>query len=289
MALNARRGAVLVTGCSSGIGRASAARLATDGWTVYATARRPEAIVELEALGCRTEALDVTDEGSMASAVARIEHEHGSVAALVNNAGFGQQGPMEETPLPAVRQQFEVNLFGPMRLCQLVLPGMRRRGAGRIVNVSSMGGRLTFPGGSAYHGSKYALEAVSDVLRWEVAPFGIGVTVVEPGPTLTDYGEAALVSMEHLGSATDGSDGSYGSFTGSIRGALEATFRGAGLEGASRAEDVAEAIAVALATDPAPTRVVVGAMAEQLIALRATSSDEAWDRVLESMYQRPLP
>lgn len=286
MAMSAGRGAVLVTGCSSGIGRATAARLAADGWLVYATARHPAAIADLEALGCRTLALDVSEEGSMTAAVARIEDEHGSVAVLVNNAGFGQQGPIEDTPLEAVRQQFEVNLFGPMRLCQLVLPGMRLAGAGRIVNVSSMGGRLTFPGGGAYHGSKYALEAVSDVLRWEVAPFGIGVTLVEPGPTLTEYGEAALSSMEQLEAA---GDGPYARFTASIRGALEGTFRGAGLEGASTPPDVAGAIVESLTTTPAPTRIVVGAMAQQLIELRASSTDEAWDEILESMYQRPSP
>jgi NAD(P)-dependent dehydrogenase (short-subunit alcohol dehydrogenase family) len=278
--------AALVTGCSSGIGRATAERLTTDGYTVYATARRPEAIADLAAAGCRTIALDVTDEASMAAAVAHVEAEHGAVAVLVNNAGFGQQGPLEDTPIDAVREQFEVNVFGPMRLCQLVLPAMRRAGAGRIVNVSSMGGRLTFPGGSAYHGSKYALEAVSDVLRWEVAPFGIGVTIVEPGPTLTEYGEAALASMDRAG--LDGA-GPYGTFTASIRGALEGTFRGAGLEGASTPADVADAIAGSLATDPAPTRVVVGPMAQQLVELRLTSSDEAWDQILETMYQRPTP
>jgi NAD(P)-dependent dehydrogenase (short-subunit alcohol dehydrogenase family) len=284
-------GAALVTGCSSGIGRATALRLVADGYTVYATARRLDTLSgggETDGVGngWRPLQLDVTEEASMAAAVAAIEAEHGSVAVLVNNAGFGQQGPLEETPLDAVRHQFEVNLFGPMRLCQLVLPGMRRVGSGRIVNVSSMGGRLTFPGGSAYHGSKYALEAVSDVLRWEVAPFGIGVTLVEPGPTLTQYGEASLTSMDH-GAIPAGS--AYGSFTASIRGALEATFRGDGLDGASTPDEVAAAIAESLAREPAPTRIVVGAMAEQLVELRTTSSDETWDQILETMYQRPAP
>jgi NAD(P)-dependent dehydrogenase (short-subunit alcohol dehydrogenase family) len=227
--------------------------------------------------------LDVCDESSMQAAVQTVEAEQGHVDVLVNNAGFGQHGALEETPLEALRRQFEVNAFGPLRLCQLVLPGMRRAGAGRIVNVSSMGGRLGFPGGGAYHGSKYALEAFSDALRWEVAGFGIGVTVIEPGPTLSAFGDAALDSLAHL--RETGSP--YAALNASIRAGLEGTFHGEGLAGASTPQDVAQAILQALRTDPAPTRVVVGEMARQLIALRAGGSDEAWDAMLDTMYRRP--
>src|SRR4051794_11950138 len=139
--------AVLVTGCSSGIGHATAELLAARGWTVYATARRPEVLADLEQKGCRTLALDVTDEESMRAAVDAVTEAHGAVGVLVNNAGYSQSGAVESVPLDQARAQFETNVFGLLRMCQLVLPGMRAQGWGKIVNISSMGGRLTFPGG----------------------------------------------------------------------------------------------------------------------------------------------
>src|SRR4051812_17096408 len=157
---------VLITGCSSGIGHATAERLAAAGWTVYATARKPETLADLEGRGCRTLALDVTDEASMQAAVAAVQGEHGAVGALVNNAGYSQSGPIEEVPIEAARRQFETNVFGAMRLTQLVLPGMREQGWGRVVNVSSMGANFTFPGGGWYHATKHALNALSDALRF---------------------------------------------------------------------------------------------------------------------------
>jgi NADP-dependent 3-hydroxy acid dehydrogenase YdfG len=160
--------AVLVTGCSSGIGRATAERLAARGFTVYATARDVERIAALAARGCRVLALDVTDEDSMQAAVGTVVDEQGAVGALVNNAGYSQSGPIEEVPVAEVRRQFETNVFGLVRMCQLVLPGMRAQHHGRIVNVSSMGANFTFPGGGVYHATKYAVEAISDALRFEV-------------------------------------------------------------------------------------------------------------------------
>lgn len=151
--------AVLVTGCSSGIGHATAAHLADQGWTVYATARRAESIADLAEAGCNTLALDVTDEASMRAAVEAVEAAEGAVGVLVNNAGYSQSGAVETVPLDVVRRQFETNVFGLVRMCQLVLPGMRRQSWGKIVNISSMGGRLVFPGGGAYHATKYAVEA----------------------------------------------------------------------------------------------------------------------------------
>src|SRR6266568_1184824 len=187
--------AVLITGCSTGIGRATAEQLAAGGWTVYATARRPEAIGELAGRGCRTLALDVCDEASMRAAVETIERAEGAVGVLVNNAGYGQEGAFEEVPMAEVRRQFETNVFGLVRLTQLVLPGMRRQGWGRIVNLSSMGGRLTFPGGAYYHATKHAVEAFSDALRFESRGFGVRTVIVEPGLILTSFGDAAVDSM----------------------------------------------------------------------------------------------
>src|SRR5919112_6218969 len=200
--------AVLITGCSSGIGWATAERLAEKGWTVYATARDVEAIAPLEERGCRLLPLDVTDEGSMRRAVGEVERAEGAVGVLVNNAGYSQSGAVEEVPMEKVRRQFETNVFGLLRMCQLVLPGMRRQRYGKIVNVSSMGGRLVFPGGGIYHGTKYAVEAISDAMRWEVRSFGVDVILIEPGLIKTEFGETAAHSVTE---ATP-SDGPYADF-----------------------------------------------------------------------------
>jgi NAD(P)-dependent dehydrogenase (short-subunit alcohol dehydrogenase family) len=184
--------AVLITGTSSGIGRATALRLARrPDLTIYATARRVEAISDLAAAGARLLPLDVTDEASMHAAVDAIEAEHGAVGVLVNNAGFGEYGTIEEADLARVRAQFETNVFGLARMCQLVLPGMRAAGVGRIINVGSMAGRLVFPVGGYYHASKYAVEALTDALRFEVAPFGVQVSLIEPGLIRTGFGSTA--------------------------------------------------------------------------------------------------
>ena len=132
--------AVLITGCSSGIGHATAEHLARSGWAVYATGRRPGSLADLADAGCRTLALDVLDEGSMRAAVAEVESEEGAVGVLVNNAGYGQSGAVEAVPLDLVRRNFETNVFGYLRMAQLVLPGMRRQRWGRIVNLSSVDG-----------------------------------------------------------------------------------------------------------------------------------------------------
>src|SRR3954467_7452246 len=202
--------AVLVTGCSSGIGRATAERLAVRGFTVYATARRVESIAGLEAHGCRVLALDVTDEESMQAAVATVVDEQGAVGALVNNAGYSQSGAIEEVPLDEVRRQFETNVFGLVRMCQLVLPAMRAQRFGRIVNVSSMGGRLVFPGGGYYHATKFAVEALSDALRFEVKGFGIDVVLIEPGLIKTEFGTVAV------GSLAEETDGPYAQFNNAV-------------------------------------------------------------------------
>src|SRR5919112_1864694 len=199
--------AVLITGCSSGIGWATAERLVDVGWRVYATARNVAKIAALAQRGCELLSLDVTDEDSMRTAVDEVERREGAVGVLVNNAGYSQSGAVEAVPMEKVRRQFETNVFGLARMCQLVLPGMRRQGFGRIVNISSMGGRLTFPGGGVYHATKHAVEALSDALRFEVAGFGVKVVVIEPGLITTRFGEAAVGSMEGVEDS-----GPYGGF-----------------------------------------------------------------------------
>src|SRR3954453_12421720 len=191
--------AVLITGCSTGIGRATAGHLAQRGYTVYATARKLDDIRDLESHGCRLLPLDVTDEESMTAAVDAVEREQGAVGVLVNNAGYSQSGAVESIPMDAVRRQFETNVFGLVRMCQLVLPRMRAQRWGRIINLSSMGGRLVFPGGGYYHATKCAVEALSDALRFELAGFGVAVVVIEPGLIKTEFGHAAVGSLEPAG------------------------------------------------------------------------------------------
>jgi len=182
---------VLITGCSSGIGRAAARAFHTEEWTVYATARDAADIEDLDNIGCETAALDVTDPTQVEGVVDRILDETGRIDCLVNNAGYGQFGPVEDVPSDVVHQQFDVNLHGPHRLIRAVLPHMREREAGRIINVSSVAGRVVTPGMGVYCASKFALEALTDALRNEVEPFDIEAVLVEPGPVETEFGERA--------------------------------------------------------------------------------------------------
>lgn len=278
--------AVLVTGCSTGIGRATAHRLAAAGWTVYATARRPEQLADLAHAGCRTLTLDVTDESSMAAAVAAVEEAEGAVGVLVNNAGYSQSGAIETVPLPAVRRQFETNLFGAVRLIQLVLPAMRRQRWGRIVNLSSMGGRMTFPGGGYYHATKYALEAISDALRFEVRGFGVDVVVIEPGIIRTEFSRAAVASMEEATSVAG--DGPYDRFEVSVAASTVRTYeRGLLARLGGEPDDVARAIERAITVRRPRPRYLVTPSARLMVATRAVLPDRAWDRMLRGAYPTP--
>lgn len=272
--------AVLITGCSSGIGRSSAELLAEQGWEVYATARRPDAIADLEAKGCRTLALDVTDEKSMVAAVRAVEEEHGAVGALVNNAGYGLHGAVESTSLDDARRQFDTNFFGLVRLTQLVLPAMRKQRRGRIVNMSSMGGKLTFPGGGFYHASKHAVEALSDALRYEVRPFGIDVVVVEPG----------LIKTEFVGNAVDTVDTDdevYGAFNEGIARRIESAYDGPLAKAAVGPEAVARVVAKSLSATRPKTRYIVTPGARMMLVVRRLLPDRAFDAVLRRNYPQP--
>ena len=289
---------VLITGCSTGIGRAAAERFLGRGWTVYATARRPETLNDLAARGARTLALDVTDEDSMRAAVEQVTAAEGSVGVLVNNAGYGQQGPVEDTPMEEVRRQFETNVFGLVRLTQLVLPGMRARGWGRIVNVSSMGGRLTLPGLGFYHASKYAVEAISDALRFEVRPFGIGVSLVEPGPVLTRWADTALGTVgatvhgsrgaEKAHGGTDADDESpYADWNARLAMRVASAYEGPLARLASSPEAVARVIDRAASSAHPRARYVVGPIAHTLTTLKRLLPDGAFDALLRSQYPSP--
>jgi NAD(P)-dependent dehydrogenase (short-subunit alcohol dehydrogenase family) len=273
---------VLITGCSTGIGRATAERLAKNGFTVYATARRPESIEDLRQKGCRTLALDVTDEDSMHAAVQQVEQEQGAIGALVNNAGYSQSGALETVPMDQLRKQFETNVFGLLRMCQLVLPKMREQREGRIVNVSSMGGKLTFPGGGAYHGTKFAVEAVSDVLRFEVAGFGIHVVVVEPGLIRTQFGEAAVGSMSGIDS-----DGPYAKFNAAVAATTAGAYSGPMARLGAGPGAVARTIEKALTKGNPKPRYPVTASARIMLGLHALLPDRGWDAVVGANFPKP--
>jgi NAD(P)-dependent dehydrogenase (short-subunit alcohol dehydrogenase family) len=274
--------AVLIAGCSSGIGEATALRLARGGWTVYATARRPESIEHLAGEGCRTLALDVTDEDSMRAAVEEVTRAQGAVGVLVNNAGYSQGGALEQIPPEAVRRQFETNVLGAIRMAQLVLPGMRAQRWGKIVNVGSMGGRLTLPGGGLYHATKYALEAISDALRFEVRGFGVDVVLIEPGLIVTEFAKNAVAA-----SSQTLVEGPYGEFDAKVAALTVEVYRGPMRHLGGGSETVAKAIERALKRRRAPTRVTVTPSAKLTILQRRLTTDRLWDAMMRTQFPQP--
>lgn len=192
---SAAKRVAIVTGASAGIGKAIVRRLLADGWTVYGGARRVDQMADIAAVGAKVLPLDVTDEASMVSFVDGIAATEGRIDALVNNAGYGSYGAFEDVQLAEARRQFDVNVFGLTRMSQLVLPTMRKQGAGRIVNISSMGGRIWSPFGAWYHATKHSVEVLSDLLSFETAPFGIHTVVIQPGGVATEWGK---IAAEHL-------------------------------------------------------------------------------------------
>ncbi|GIG60102.1 short-chain dehydrogenase/reductase [Longispora fulva] len=267
--------AVLITGCSTGIGRATAERLTASGdWTVYATARDPETLRDLGAAGARVRRLDTTDDESMRAVV---DEAGDSLFGLVNNAGYGEYGVVEELPVEALRRGFETNVVGTVRLCQLALPRMRAAGAGRIVIVGSVGGLFTFPAAAGYHLTKYALESLADALRYEVAPFGVGVTLIQPGLVRTEFGATALRTLAANGAA----DGPYTE----VKSQVETMYRRAFTDPAAGVgpETVAEAIEGALTGERAPSRDLVAAEGPYFVNLRRELGDDGFDGALRTM------
>jgi len=280
--------AVLITGCSSGIGRATALRLKGAGWTVYATARRPESIADLEQAGCRTLALDMTDEDSMRVAVDEVERTEGAVGVLINNAGYSQSGAIETVPLDAVRRQFETNVFGLVRLTQLVLPKMRAQKWGKIVNVGSMGGRLSFPGAGHYHATKHALEAISDALRFELRGFGIDVILLEPGLITTEFGEAATASMAEIqAQSTDNGEDPYAHFNATVGAVTKGAYEGPMRLLGGGPDRVAKVIEKTLRRGRPPARITITPSAKLAIASRRLFTDRAWDAAMRRQFPQP--
>ncbi len=276
-------GPILITGCSTGIGRATALRLVAKGYTVYATARNVDTLAEIAAAGATTLPLDVCDEESMVAAVRAIEQAHGAVGVLINNAGYGQDGAIEEVPMDAVRRQFETNVFGLVRLTQLVLPAMRERRRGRIINISSMGGKLVFPGGGFYHATKFALEAISDALRFEVRGFGIDVVIIEPGGIKTAFGDTYLADTGG-GPANDASP--YATFNAGVAERVRKSYAGST---AGTPEDAAGVIKRAVAAKRPRTRYPVTVAARVMLAARGVLPDRAFDAVLRTQFPAPKP
>lgn len=262
---------VMVTGASSGIGASTVKRLLERGFVVWAAARRLPRMAELESRGARLVELDLTEEASITRAVSTVLAGSGRLDALVNNAGYGAYGALEDMSLAEARRQFEVNVFGLARLIQLALPSMRAAGRGRIVNVTSIGGKIHEPMGAWYHATKFAVEGLSDCLRMELAPFGIDVVVVEPGAIRTEWSSIARDALLRTSGSTAYSALAHGT---------AALLEEAELGSAAPPEVVADAIAAALEARRPRTRYVMGGGAKTLLRLRWLLGDRAFDGVM---------
>jgi NAD(P)-dependent dehydrogenase (short-subunit alcohol dehydrogenase family) len=261
----------LVTGASAGIGKATVRRLLKDGWQVYAGARRVERMVDLLEEGAKVVPLDVTNDASMQHAVRTVLEAEQHIDALVNNAGCGSYGAVEDVPMAEARRQFEVNVFGAARLCQLVLPTMRERGSGTIVNISSVSGRIWMPVGGWYHASKHALEVLSDALRVETRDFGIRVVVVQPGAIESEF---AAISVKNLQASSRKTV--YGNLVHAMARRLGSRRREA------PPEAVARVVAKAVNSSRPKRRYATPLHARALIFLRWLLPDALWEKLLAS-------
>ena len=271
---------ILITGCSSGIGRATAIEAAARGHRVFATARNPETLRDLESRGqIRTLALDVTDAASIRDAVAAVLAEAGHLDALVNNAGYGQYGAAEDVTAEEWRRQFDVNLFGAIEVARAVLPAMREKRRGTIVNVSSVAGKIAIPFAAPYCASKHALEAFSDALRVEVAPFGIRVAVIEAGPIETRFADRARAGVARMLAAP----GPYSSFYRNAERAMDTDFQA----GTLPPEAVARVIVEAIEAANPRTRYRITRMARALILLKRLLPDRFFDRRMKKILKLP--
>jgi NAD(P)-dependent dehydrogenase (short-subunit alcohol dehydrogenase family) len=273
----------LVTGASAGIGKAIARRLLREGWTVYGGARRVAQMADIAGEGAKALSLDVTDEASMKAAVGTVLSAERRIDVLVNNAGYGSYGAIEDVPLAEARRQFEVNVFGAMRLAQLVLPVMRDARTGIIVNVTSIGGRIWLPIGGWYHATKHALEVLSDALRVEARPFGVRVVVVEPGAIESEW---SGIAADHLEATSSGS--AYASQAAPFAEFLR------GYDGAASPESIAAVVSKALRARSPRRRYAAPTHAKLFLLLRWLLPDAAWERLISSFVRavaraRPKP
>lgn len=268
----------LITGASSGMGLSTAQILIKDGYKVYGAARRVEKMKDLESKGLGIVSLDLTKDESIQTAVHHIIDKEGKIDILINNAGYGSYGAVEDVSIDEARRQFEVNLFGLARLTQLIIPYMRNKNAGRIVNISSIGGKMYTPLGSWYHASKHALEGWSDCLRLELKEFGIGVVIVEPGGIKTDWG---LIAAENLLKISG--FGAYSNFANKVASNLKDMY------GSSTLTDVdvlGKTIAKAATVSKPKTRYAKGYMAKPALFMRSILSDRAFDKIILSQLKK---
>jgi NAD(P)-dependent dehydrogenase (short-subunit alcohol dehydrogenase family) len=266
--VESNRPVALVTGASSGMGRDFALRLIKEGYVVYGAARRVERMADIETAGGLVIAMDVTDEEAMASGVAGIVRDQGRIDVLINNAGYGQYGALEDISLGDARRQFDINLFGLARLTQLCLPHMRARKSGKIFNISSVGGKLATPLGGWYHASKFALEGYSDALRMEVRPFGIDVVVIEPGGVESEWSGIAAKEAERISGK-----GPYAGLVAKLK-KMQAGQKGA------PPKAITDLIVKGLHARTPRTRYHGGAMAGPMLFLRGWLSDRMFDRLI---------
>lgn len=257
----------LVTGASSGIGFATAVELLHAGYTVYGAARRVERMEPLRAAGGRVLRMDITSEADLESVVSKILEEQQRIDVLVNNAGIGLSGAIEDLPIQQARELFEVNLFGSARLIQLILPYMRQQGSGAIINVSSMGGEIAFPLHGWYYASKHALEAYSDTLRQEVGRFGIHVVLIQPGMIKTEFEKWTAQRLRK-----DSRQGAYGKIAAAMAIQTEKL-----LDNSSDPSIVAKAIRKAIESEAPKPRYAVGHMAKLLLTLNRIIPDRLFD------------
>ena len=266
----------LVTGASSGIGKETVQLLLNAGATVYGVARRVEKMKDLEEKGAYAIKMDITDIESVESAVQSMLEKEGSIDILINNAGYGSYGAIEDVPIDEARRQFDVNIFGLARLTQLVLPVMREKRYGKIINISSMGGKIYTPFGGWYHATKHALEGLSDCLRIETEPFGIDVVIIEPGGIATDWGH---ISAGHLRKTS--ANGAYSETANSVADGLEERYSSGKM---SPPDEVARTIIKAVTAKRPKTRYTTGYMAGLTIFMRRLLSDRLFDKlILKSM------
>ncbi len=267
----------IVTGASAGIGEAAAVELARKGFRVYAVARRAEKMAHLADQGIVPVSADVTDDPSMVALVDQVMTETGRVDVLVNNAGYGSYGALEEVPMEEARRQFDVNVFGLARLTQLVLPHMRAQGSGRIINVSSVGGRIWEPLGAWYHATKFAVEGLSDSLRAELRPHGIDVVVIQPGAIKTEW---AAISADNLREAS-----SEPAYAEQVRIGAAVLAKADTVRGASPPSTVAKTIAKAATARRPKTRYATGGGARSVLFMKSLTTDRGWDRAITTAYR----
>ncbi|MGI5502345.1 oxidoreductase [Lentzea sp. CA-135723] len=263
----------LVTGASSGMGRDLALRLLRSGWTVYGLARRVERMQEITAAGGVALGVDLTDDASMVAAVEQVVAERGRIDLLVNSAGYGQMGALEDVPTDVGRRQMDVNLYGVSRMVQLCLPHMRAQKSGRIINVSSIGGKASFPLGGWYHASKFALEGYSDALRMEVKPFGVDVIVVEPGGTESEWFPIATAEAKRYSG-----EGAYRDMVSAMVDSPNWNQK------QPPVSTVTDGIMKAINAKRPKARYVPGRSAKMIVTLRWLLSDRLYDRVIMSQY-----